>query len=153
MGGETAEVLDLDGDNKKDDYIYMIDGNLYVKLNPNDSPVRQKDTTLIVRNLDPTQVPESPNFFDEVIARPGQIDIEFSPAKFEDQVFRLDFFDRYSEWELIDIDAHDEELVPRTVVDIMVDDESRITETEGITLMPIERSLLSVSDPETFTLE
>jgi hypothetical protein len=153
MGGETAEVLDLDGDNKEDDYLYMIDGNLYIKLNPNDSPVRQKDTTLIIWDLDPTQAPEAPNFFDGVVARPGQIDLDFSPARSEDRVFRLEFFDRYSEWELIDIDAHDEELVPRSVVDIMVDDESRITETDGIMIVPMERSLVTVSDPETFTLE
>lgn len=51
IGTETVDVVDIDKDGDKD-YIYMMDGALYVKMSHLKEPSRQSDTTLLIHSLD-----------------------------------------------------------------------------------------------------
>lgn len=125
-----------------------MDGALYLKENHTYTPSRQNDTTLIIRDIDEDAVPEAPNYFTETVASPGEIELSFSPADMRDTAFRLEFFDRYTEWDLTRIGAHDEESVPRTTIDLSVSDASRDTMQGGISVHPLSRALSSVSVAE-----
>lgn len=145
-------MLDIDKDGDKD-YLYLMDGVLYLKASHAHEPSQQKDTTITISDLDPTLVPEAPNFFQEFSASPGQIELNFSAAKNQDKQFRLEFFDRYTEWDLLHINAHDEKNIPRSIVDIITEDVSHDTSADGITVHPLERSLDKISGTDGFVLE
>jgi hypothetical protein len=140
-------VIDIDQDGDKD-YLYLMDGALYLKENHTSTPSRQNDTTLIIRDIDVDAVPEAPNYFTEMVASPGEIELSFSPADVSDTAFRLEFFDRYTEWDLTRIGAHDEEDTPRTTIDLYTPDASRDAMQGGISVHPLSRALSSVSSSE-----
>lgn len=116
IGNETTEVIDIDRDGDMD-YITLMDGALYVKYSHASAPVKTVDTTLTIADLEDTLVPSAPNFFEETEATPGQLHVSFVPASPEDTDFRLEFFDRYIEWDHADIGIHDESVRPRSIID------------------------------------
>lgn len=152
QGEETVETLDLDKDGDID-YLYLMDGALFFKQSHIAEPARQNDDTLTILDLDPDMRPEAPNFFQELFASPSQIALEFTPAHQDKNNYRLEFFDRYAEWDLHQIGVHDEEEIPRTVVDILIEDTSKDTEANSIEVHPMERSLHAVSGADGFQVE
>lgn len=80
----------------------MISGGLYVKYSHLQTPARPVDTsapTILAPDL--TLIPRSPDFFHETLASPGQMELTFSPANQADTSFRLEFFDKYLEWDRV----------------------------------------------------
>ena len=144
QGDETVNTVDIDRDGDSD-YLYLMDGILYLKSSHAKEPSRQKDTTLTITDLDPANVPEAPNFFHEVVASPGQLELDFSRAQSRDRAFRLEFFDHYTEWDLLHLDAHDEQSIPRTVMDLVSSDDSHDIDVGGISVHPLSRVLERVS--------
>lgn len=152
QGDETIDVLDIDQDGDLD-YLYLMDGALYLKSSHTKEPSRQKDTTLTITDLDLTLSPEAPNFFHELIASPGQIQIDFSSARSTDTAYRLEFFDHYTEWDLTRIGIHDEISVARTTIDLFAEDTSRDSTSEGVHVHPFSRFLDSVQGTSGFMIE
>lgn len=109
--------IDKDGD---DDYIYMMDGVIYVKYTKRNTPNRPIDTEVTISSLDTSRLPYAPNYFSESVASPGQIELSFAPASPDDTDFRLEFFDKYLEWDRVKLSGNDDAATPRTVIDLTV---------------------------------
>jgi len=106
-------------------------------------PVRPSDDTIeTITSPDLSLTPRAPDFFDESIATPNQIGLSFSPAHLLDREFRLEFFDRYLEWDRAQINGSDDRESPRSIVDLTVDPVP--TSVTGMTITPVLRSLESV---------
>ncbi len=151
-GDEIIDVIDIDKDGDLD-YLYLMDGALYLKSNHTKAPNKQKDLSLTITDLDRTQLPEAPNFFHELIANPGQIQIDFSRATSAETGYRLEFFDRYTQWDLTHIGAHDEASIPRTTINLITEDTTRDTFSDGIRVHPLSKSLESIEGTAGFVLE
>jgi hypothetical protein len=148
---DEVSVLDIDKDGDTD-YIFMISGGLYVKYSHLQTPARPVDTsapTILAPDL--TLIPRSPDFFHETLASPGQMELTFSPANQADTSFRLEFFDKYLEWDRVMVSWNDDAATPRIIIDMTV---SAIpTATNDYSVSPVGRSLQEVSSPDGFTLE
>ena len=152
---DKDSTIDLDGDGIKDndrDYIFLLDGALYVKYNTLASPNRPVDTTPpVISSPDLTLVPRAPDFFHESVASPGQMELSFAPANPADTSFRLEFFDKYLEWDRNQLAGNDDPNTPRVVIDLTTTSFPTLTENYSVT--PVNRVLEDVSSPEWFFLE
>lgn len=79
------------------------------------------------------------------------MEISFAPANPNDSSFRLEFFDRYMQWDQVAIDGRDSGDTPRTVIDLTTTQE--VVHQDGMEVTPVERYLRSVSNPNDFILE
>lgn len=79
------------------------------------------------------------------------MEVSFSPADAREKSFRLEFFDRYIEWDRVTIDGKDSSDTPRTVIDMTTTAE--ISRSDGIEVTPVERYLKKVYDTSSFILE
>ena len=147
---DTADVVDIDRDGDQD-YIFLLGWALYVKYSHLYDPARSTDPTLTISALDPSLMPHAPDFFHESVASPGQIEVSFAPARSSDRDFRLEFFDRYLEWDRVKLSGSDDPATPRTIVDMTVSPE--IISAWDISRSPVLRSLESVSSASGFILE
>jgi hypothetical protein len=147
---DHAEVVDIDKDGDED-YIFLLGWSLYVKYAHRVDPSRAKDTDVTISALDLSLMPRAPNFFHELVSSPGQIELSFAPAHPADGDFRLEFFDRYLEWDKRALSWNDDPNSPRTVVDMTVSEEP--TATSDFSSSPVRRSLENVSSPGGFILE
>ena len=116
------------------------------------NPLRQTDTDITTDSADLTLLPRAPDFFHEQVASPGQIEISFAPADSLDTDFRLEFFDKYLEWDTTKLSGNDDTLTPRTTIDMTVAP-SLDGSLRPVMSSPVLRSLESVSDPTGFLLE
>ncbi len=146
-----ADAVDIDRDGD-DDYIYILGGSLYVKYTHRSAPLRQTDLDIVTISADLTLLPRAPDFFHEQVASPGQIELSFAPAHSLDTNFRLEFFDKYLEWDAIKLSGNDDSLTPRTTIDMTVAP-SLGDVIQPVMSSPVLRSLESVSDPTGFILE
>lgn len=97
---DSAEVVDIDQDGD-DDYIYLLDGVVYVKYASRSDVPRPVDNDIVIGSPDMTLLPRAPDFFHEIVASPGQIEVSIYPANPEDRNFRLEFFDKYLEFDRV----------------------------------------------------
>ena len=102
-GDEQIDVVDVDKDGDKD-YIFIFDGSLFIKYTSTFAPNPIRETTIFTDTLDAQDpIPTAPNFFDQELANPGRISLAFSPAlKKEQKIWRMDFYDAYLEWDLVE---------------------------------------------------
>lgn len=101
VGDETkVDVIDIDNDGDKD-YLFLLGESLYVKYTSLVPEKKSIDTTITTTSLDTALLPRAPDFFHEIIASPGQMEVSFSPSIPEETSFRLEFFDRYLEWDRV----------------------------------------------------
>lgn len=130
----------------------MLDGALYVKYNTLVKPNRPVDPTPpSILPPDFTLVPRAPDFFHESVASPGQMELSFAPANPSDTSFRMEFFDKYLEWDRSQLAGNDDPGTPRVVVDMTTT--SLPTVSGNISTTPVNRSLEDVSSPDGFVLE
>ena len=151
VGTETTDVVDIDQDGDQD-YITLMDGALYVKYSHALSPSKIIDTSLQMVEGNEYLVPSAPNFFIESVAAPGKLHLSFAPARSSDTSFRLEFFDRYIEWDHVAIGLHDENIHPRSIIDFATLSPS--TTTDSMSVTPVDQVLGGVSgDPTGFVLQ
>lgn len=91
--------------------------------------------------------PYTPNFFDEVVASPGQIEVSFSPADRKDTNFRLEFFDRYMQWDIVKMNQKENPDTPKTIVDLTTSSDVS-TLSNGTEVLPVTRTLDSVDNTD-----
>jgi hypothetical protein len=77
-------------------------GDLYVKYAHEKESSRPIDaSTPSIVSPDLTLFPRAPDFFHELVTSPGQMEVSFAPAAKTDTSFRLEFFDKYLEWDRV----------------------------------------------------
>lgn len=148
---DTVQITDIDGD-RDDDYIFLLSGKLYIKYSHQKDPERSNDTTSKVETLDKSILPVAPNYFHESVASPGRIEVSFSPANPNDSSFRLEFFDRYMEWDRVAIDGRESTDTPRTIIDLTTTQEV-VVRQDGVEATQVDRYLKSVDNTSDFILE
>lgn len=153
-GNETAEAVDIDKDGDTD-YLFIMDGVLFVKYNHTKAPVKVQDDSIKITTLAATDdYPIAPNFFHESLNTPGSLSVTFAPANKTEKSWRMEFFDHYLEWDAIDAGYHSESTAPKRVVDIFTSS-STVSSigNDAIQLIPISRYLSQVYDSSTFKME
>lgn len=98
----NVSVLDIDNDGDKD-YVFVLGGILYVKKNHTNAPEKIRDTRWIVQTTVPNvpNIPSVPNYFVSTITTPGELSFRFRNALSGENAWKLEFFDKYLEWDLI----------------------------------------------------
>jgi hypothetical protein len=73
------------------------------------------------------------------------MEVSFAPAEKSDTSFRLEFFDKYMEWDRVKLSGSDDVSTPRTVIDMTVE---MIPQKDiSYSSSDVSRSLESVSSP------
>ncbi|MBC7503535.1 VCBS repeat-containing protein [Candidatus Gracilibacteria bacterium] len=144
--------IDKDGDM---DYLYLLDGVLYVKYSWMQNPNKIIDNSVKISEVprDDT-VQYVPNYFHENVSTPKSLNYSFVPASSTETEWRVEFYDRYAEWDHIDIGDHDPMSTPKTTIDMLLQTPTTTDPTyPGLVAHPITRSLSSVADRDSFILE
>ncbi len=149
-----VDTLDIDGDGDTD-YIYILDGTLYVKYSWLNVPNKIQDLTRIISTIttnDP--IPFVPDYFHENTSTPKNLNFTFVPAYPNEREWRAEFYDRYIEWDHVDIGTHDPATAPKTTIDMFRQIPKTPIQTDtGILSTPVPRSLLSVRDRSSFAIQ
>jgi hypothetical protein len=93
--------------------------------------------------------PTAPDFFHEGVSVPGTLSLSYNASTDVESVWRVDFYDRYIEWDMLDQGDHDEEETPRQIVELYRQDLGGPSSPEKAVL----RSLDRVADPSTLIIE
>jgi hypothetical protein len=143
-GDEKVEAIDIDKDGDMD-YLYLLDGILYVKYTITQNPKKIIDTTINLIRIKDEYIPRSPNYFHENVISPELLSVTFMPSQSSERSWRMEFYNRYLEDDAIRLGINDSLNTPRQTVDIIARDTSLSQDLE----VPVERSLLRVYDPDT----
>lgn len=148
-GSERVEKIDIDKDGDGD-YLYTMNGVLYVKYSTLQEPQKVRENEIKVVRLDTGILPSPyvPNAFHEQVHILGRLSVTFSPARSTDREWRMEFYDRYTEDDSIDLGTHDASLAPKHIVDIVSLESSAKTSQEYV----VPRSLDRVNNPAGFIL-
>lgn len=148
-GSEQVDRTDIDKDGDSD-YIYTMNGVIYIKYSTLKEPTKVIDRSITVQTLSSTDpiLPYVPNYFHEQSHSPGRLSVSFSPARTLEREWRMEFYDRYTEDDAISLGAHDDRTTPRHVVDIISHDRTLSSQSE----VPVMRVLDQVTNPRDFTL-
>lgn len=148
-----VDSLDIDRDGDTD-YMYILDGTLYVKYGWTQSPNKILDTTVKISDIARDDLtPYVPDYFHENISTPQNLNFTFAPASPDEREWRAEFYDRYTEWDHVDIGDHDPMASPKTIVDMFLSVPSIATTTRTLIATPAPRSLASVRDTASFIIE
>lgn len=148
-----VDTIDIDKDGDMD-YIYLLDGILYVKYSWQNTPKKILDTTTKISNITPTDlIPYTPDYFHENNSVPKDLNFSFVPSNHDETEWRADFYDRYIEWDHVDIGDHDPKTTPKTTIDMFLSVKNSPISGTPILSTPITRSLDSVQDRDSFVLQ
>lgn len=110
------EDVDKDGDK---DYLYILDGALMVKYVGPSQRSKHKDFSMNIASLTiNAKFPTTPDYFHESVSSPKKIGFTFSSAQENLNLFRLEFFERYLEWDMRKLSLSDDIKSPRYLSDI-----------------------------------
>jgi hypothetical protein len=143
----TKVDIDRDGDM---DYLYILDGALFLKRTSTKEPTHTVDRTIRVIDVDAESTfPTAPDFFHEGVSVPGTFSLSYNASTDPEAVWRVDFYDRYLEWDMLDQDEHNEDETPRQIVELYRQDLGGPSKPEKAVL----RSLDRVADPSSLIIE
>ncbi len=143
----TKVDIDRDGDM---DYLYILDGALFLKRTSTKEPTHTVDRTIRVIDVDTeSPFPTAPDFFHEGVSVPGTLSLSYNASTDVESVWRVDFYDRYLEWDMLDQSEHDEDETPRQIVELYRQDLGGPSSPEKVVL----RSLDRVADPSSLIIE
>jgi hypothetical protein len=98
-----VDTLDIDRDGDLDS-LYILDDTLYIKYNHTSTMNKILDTTLLTKSISPSDLPPYvPNYFHEDISTPTHLSYTFVPASRDEREWRMEFYDRYTEWDRVDV--------------------------------------------------
>ncbi len=148
------ESIDIDQDGDTD-YMYVLDGILYVKYSWLNTPNKIIDNTKKISDISANDLPPYvPDYFHSSISSPKNINFTFVPASSTETEWRLDFYDQYTEWDHVDIGDHNPQISPKTTIDISLKVPAIAALDEpAILTHAVRRSLASVGDQSSFILE
>ncbi len=93
-----------------------------------------------------------PDYFHENLSTPKNLNFSFVPAYSDETSWRLEFYDRYTEWDHVDIGDHDPRISPKMTIDMFIKNPSVPIKDTSIISTSVSRSLESVRDKTTFAL-
>ena len=118
----TVDTIDIDKDGDQD-YIYILNDILYVKYSHLKEPDKISDSNIKVTELGPNDLdPYVPNYFASDVSTTQNINFSFRPTDPAERQWRLDFYDRYIEWDEERAGNHKPEFSPMTTVDLFATD-------------------------------
>ena len=101
------------------DYLYLLDGTLFLKRTTTKEPTHIVDLTTTVKDITPeSPIPSAADFFHEDVSLPNTLTLSYHPAVDTESVWRVEFYDRYLEWDMLDQGQHDEDTTPRHIVEL-----------------------------------
>mgnify|MGYP000573696775 CR=1 FL=1 len=96
-------TIDIDKDGDKD-YIFVLDGALYIKYTGASKRSLYPDTEIEIATLRENALhPTTPDYFHETTNAPKSLSLNFTPADEREDEWRLEFYDRYLEWDKVDL--------------------------------------------------
>lgn len=133
-GSEEAVFVNRTSDGQKNSIIYRMENGLYIKHPVTDAPTGKNTSSPDLLALEDVlgnyTAPTAPNYFNESVVGPDEIQFSFSPAnKDENTKFRLEFYDYIERFDLLKNGANPDTLptkAPLQTVDLFADD-SRLT--------------------------
>jgi hypothetical protein len=145
-------TIDIDKDGDKD-YIFVLDGALYIKYTGASKRSLYPDTEIEIATLRENALhPTTPDYFHETTNAPKSLSLNFTPADEREDEWRLEFYDRYLEWDKVDLWTHNATLVPHHVVDMAANDKSSLSETSLFIFTPVNHILVSIASPTWFQM-
>lgn len=147
---DRVDTLDIDNDGDKD-YIFVLGGILYVKNTYLKNPEKIIDNKIIVQDIG-TEIPEVPNNFDQVLSTPSELNISFRNTVETEKEWRMEFYDKYLEWDKATINPDTYSSSPRTTADLLLKPEFPEFQN-GIRSLPVQRYLDSGQNGKDFTIE
>jgi hypothetical protein len=146
------DTLDIDQDGDLD-RIYLLGGVLYIKYGWAQTPNKIQDTTVKISDIGATDpIPYIPDYFHEEISTPKNLNFSFTPSLTDETEWRMEFYDRYIEWDRVDIGTHIDASAPKALLDMFLAEPSIFSKNTGILATRVRRSLTSVTDPATWIL-
>lgn len=107
--------IDLDSDS---DYLFLLDGNLFIKKTTFFNPVKQVDSTIHLQELT-EDTPSAPDFFHEESSLSQKLSFSYSRTQSDESMWVVDMYDRYLEWDMITAGYHDDTLTPKSTIEIV----------------------------------
>ncbi len=152
-GKEKVNVVDIDKDGDND-YIYLVDGIVYVKYTHTNQPNKIQDFSIQVDTIGTAdELPTAPDFFHENINTPGSLSVEFTPSSSDEKRWRMEFFDRYLEWDNVDTKTYSDALTPKSIIDLEVSTMKSPSDTNQIIqFTPVSKYLSRVRDVSSFMM-
>jgi hypothetical protein len=148
-----VDTLDIDLDWDMD-YIFILDGVLYVKYSWKNSPNKIYDTTVKISEITQNEFsPYIPDYFHENLSAPKNLNFSFVSSSKDETEWRAEFYDRYIEWDHVDIWDHDPKISPKTTIDMFLRVPSLPIEGSPMSITKTTRSLKSVNDRWSFVIE
>ncbi len=97
-----VDTIDIDRDGDLD-YIYILDGALYIKYNWTNMPTKIIDTTTKISSISADDLtPYIPDYFYEDVSTPHNLNYSFVPSSQSEREWRAEFYDQYIEWDKVD---------------------------------------------------
>lgn len=148
-----VDSLDIDRDGDTD-YIYILDGNLYIKYGHSKTANKIVDATMKISNISTTDLdPYVPDYFHPSISTPRNLSFSFVPASQTETEWRVEFYDRYMEWDHVDMGDHIPLTAPKTTIDMFISTPTTLTSIATLRSTPAKRALVSVRDTDSFIIE
>lgn len=147
---DRVDVVDIDNDGDKD-YIFVLGGTLYVKNTYLTNPTKIIDGKITLKNIE-NEKPEVANNFDQTLSTPSELNMSFVNTVPNEKEWRLEFFDKYLEWDKIAIDNDLYNSLARTTVDLVLNPDFGEFQN-GIRQMSVARYLNSGFNDQEFVLE
>jgi hypothetical protein len=139
-----VDTLDIDQDGDLDS-IYILDGVLYIKYGWTHTPNKIQDTTVKISDIATTDpIPYIPDYFHEEISTPKNLNFSFTPSLADETEWRMEFYDRYTEWDRVDIGTHMDTTAPKALLDMFLTESPVTSANPGILTTRVRRSLTSV---------
>ncbi len=97
--------------------------------------------------------PYIPDYFHENSSTPKNLNFSFVPSSTDETEWRAEFYDRYTEWDRVDIGTHDERTAPKTTIDMFLKVPSIPVSGTPLIATRTTRSLTSVQERGSFIIE
>lgn len=127
------------------DYLFLLDGALYLKRATLKNIPKIIDTKVTHSDIDSDSIPTAPDFFHEYSILSRVFSFSYRTTQDIDSFWRLEFYDRYMEWDMIQVGTSDSVSTPRGIIEIISQDSPWFGRTT--------RTLQTVGDPSTFVIE
>lgn len=143
-------MLDIDNDGDKD-YVFVLGGKLYVKNTHLTEPTKIFDKK-ITTSENFSKNPEVANNFMQVLSTPSELNVSFQNTVPNETQWRMEFYDKYLEWDRMDIQPSEYNTIARTTVDLLLNDDFGEYQN-GMRSLPVARYLARGENASSFMLE
>lgn len=147
---DRVDVLDIDNDGDKD-YVFVLGGKLYVKNTHLAEPTKIFDKK-ITTSENFSKNPEVANNFMQVLSTPSELNVSFQNTVPNETQWRMEFYDKYLEWDRMDIQPSEYNTIARTTVDLLLNDDFGEYQN-GMRSLPVARYLARGENASGFMLE